>query len=87
MCTILYYILNSINLFHALLRSRYFPSYTSMKCNKVGSHIRRDTSYFELDQLEEDIISNFIKGKPLIKSSASFRTVFKFRKPSKDSAE
>lgn len=60
-----------------------------MKCRKIGSHVRRDISYFELDQLEEDIISYFIRGKPLIKLNARFRTVFKFRKEilSKDSAE
>ena len=35
---------------------------------------------FDLEQLEEDIVCEFIAGKPIIKSESLLRTVFKFRK-------
>lgn len=35
---------------------------------------------FQLDKLEEDIVTNFIIGKPLIDDPSNLRTVFKFKK-------
>ena len=57
------------NRFFELLRSRYQPVSTS-----EGAF---PTMYF--DRLEEDLISTFIVGKPLIDSPSQLRTVFKFK--------
>ena len=51
---------------------------------KIGSRsFKRGTSYFELDELEEKIAANFIRGKPLIKSPPTktpFKTAFKYKR-------
>ena len=41
---------------------------------------REPVSMFALEQLEENIVGEFIAGKPLIKSDLFLRTVFKFKK-------
>ena len=41
---------------------------------------RHQLPMFALEQLEEDIVADFIAGKPLIKSETLLRTIFKFKK-------
>ena len=41
---------------------------------------REQVPMFALEQLEEDVVGEFIAGKPLIKSESLLRTVFKFKK-------
>lgn len=51
-----------------LIRSRYQPP--SAPTSQLP---------FQLDRLEEDIVSTFIVGKPLIEASSQIRKVFKFK--------
>ena len=41
-----------------------------------GSH---ESVSYSLDELQEDIVANYVAGKPIIQKVEEIRTVFKFR--------
>lgn len=80
-------ILHSIDEFLSLMRSRYKPSFSCQNFEQVGTRARTEVSMFDMEQLEEDILSNIISGKPLIMPASLLRTVFKFREMKEDIAD
>ena len=59
-----FYRICGISSFLQLLRSRYIP----------------ESREFQADKLEEDLVSTFVVGKPIIGNPSLLRTVFKFKK-------
>jgi hypothetical protein len=81
--------LHGINSFLQLLRSRYQPtsqdqpmlaSSTLVSLSWSSIHPHRQMPTFHLDILEEDLVSTFISGKPLIEAPSELRKPFCFKK-------
>ena len=67
-----------------LIRSRHCfitpdkPTAELPSCSFV--HLHNQMSAFQLDKLEEDLVSTFIAGKPKIEAPAQLRRVVEFKK-------
>ena len=81
--------LHGVSSFLQLVRSRYQPTIPGERpavlppsSSFVWASIRPrpEVSVFQLGQLEEDMVTAFITGKPLIKSPLLLRTLFRFKK-------
>lgn len=84
--------LHGVNSFLQLMRSRYQPtsqdqpmlaSSALVSLSWSSLHPRRQMPAFHLDKLEEDLVSTFISGKPLIEAPSQLRKVFRFKKDEK----
>ncbi len=62
---------HGVSSFLQIIRSRYESPKSSVKTT--------DKPGFQLKHLEEDLVRQFIAGKPLIESPSSIRTLFKFK--------
>lgn len=81
--------------FLQLVCSRLIPNNTASTSSQLGSTILRSSPRlmsivgegtipvtrlsFNLPQLQEDIVSHYLAGKPIIRDISSLRTLFKFR--------
>ena len=81
--------LHGVSNFLQLVRSRYQPTIPeerpallppSSSLAWASIRCRQKVPVFQLGQLEEDMVTSFITGKPLIKSPLLLRIIFKFKK-------
>ena len=90
---------HGVNKFLQLLRSFYQPSLSEDKSIPTDSILislsyepsaifqtSHDVPIYNMEQLEENIMDEFIAGKPIITSYNSLRTVFKFKEKSTEMA-
>lgn len=91
--SVLVFRLHGVNSFVQIMRSRYQP--TSQDTPMLASSAlvslswaslwpRQQVPAFQLEQLEEDLVVAFIRGKPLIEAPSLLRNLFNFKKDQKE---